>query len=62
MIVHDQHSLNGSHYRTNIISGVGHPRSNLIIPLMLYMVAYNIQGTGVVLLVPQDSANPIENG
>jgi hypothetical protein len=42
-------ALMGSHYRMDIISGVGHPRSDSIIPLVLCMVAYNIQGTGVVL-------------
>jgi hypothetical protein len=30
--------MNG-HYRTNIISGVGHPRSNLVVPLVLCTIA-----------------------
>jgi hypothetical protein len=39
----------GDHYKTDIISGVGHPRSNSVVPLALCMITYNIQGTGVVL-------------
>jgi hypothetical protein len=35
-------ALTGSHYKTNIISGVDHPRSGLVVPLVLCMVAYNI--------------------
>ena len=46
-------ALTGSHYRTDIISGVGHPRSNLVVLLMLCTVAYNIWGTSVVLHVPR---------
>ena len=34
--------LVGSHYRTYIINGVGHPRLDSIMPLILWMVAYNI--------------------
>jgi hypothetical protein len=55
-------ALTGSHYRTDIISGVGHLRSDLIVPLVLCTIAYNIWGIGVVLQVPRDSANPFENG
>ena len=54
-------ALMGSHYWMDIISGVGHSRSNSIMPLVLYTVAYNIRGTGVVLQVPRDRVNPIEN-
>jgi hypothetical protein len=43
------------HCRIDIISGVGHPRLDLIMPLMLCMVAYNICGTGIVLQVSRDS-------
>jgi hypothetical protein len=32
-------ALMGSHYRTNIISSVGHPKSDLVMPLVLYTVA-----------------------
>jgi hypothetical protein len=35
----------------NIISGVGHPRSDLVVSLVLCMVACNIWGTGIVLQV-----------
>ena len=54
-------ALMGGHYRTYIINGVGHPRSNSVVPLVLCTVAYNIWGTGVVLQVPQDSTNLVEN-
>jgi hypothetical protein len=46
---------------TYIISGVDHPSSDLIVPLVLWMVMYNIQDTGVVLQVPRDSVNPTKN-
>jgi hypothetical protein len=49
------------HHRTYIISGVGHPRSDLVVLLMICSVAYNIRGTDVVLHVPRDSANSTEN-
>ena len=42
-------TLTGGHYKINIISGVGHPRLDSVVLLLLCMVAYNIQGTGVVL-------------
>jgi hypothetical protein len=35
-------ALMGNHYRTNIISSVGHPRSDLVVPLVLCMIVYNI--------------------
>jgi hypothetical protein len=54
-------ALAGSHYRTNIISGVGHPRSDTVVPLVLCMVVYNIRGIDVVLQVPWDSTNPTRN-
>ena len=41
-------ALTVGYYRTNIISSVGHPQSNSVVPLMLCMVAYNIWSTGVV--------------
>jgi hypothetical protein len=55
-------ALMGSHYKTNIISSVGHPRSDLVVPLVLCMVVYNIWGIGVVLPVHRNSVNPAENG
>ena len=42
-------ALMDDHYMANIISYVGHPRSNLVMPLMLCMVAYNGRGTCIVL-------------
>jgi hypothetical protein len=44
-------ALTDGHYKTNIISDVGHPKSESIVPLVLYMVAYNIRGTGILLQV-----------
>jgi hypothetical protein len=32
------------HYRTNVISGVGHPRSNLVVLLVLCMVCCTMAG------------------
>jgi hypothetical protein len=55
----DSTALKGGHYRTDIISNVGHLRSHLVVPLVLYMVACNGWDTGIVLQVPRDSANPI---
>jgi hypothetical protein len=52
----------GGHYRTNIINRVGHLRLDLVVLLVLYIVAYNIWGTGVVLQVPRDNTNLAENG
>jgi hypothetical protein len=37
------------HYKTDIISGMGHPRSNSVVPLVLCTVAYNDWGTSIVL-------------
>jgi hypothetical protein len=54
--------LTGGHYRMDIISGISHPRSDSVMPLLLCTVTYNIQGTGVVLQVPQDSINPTRKG
>jgi hypothetical protein len=50
------------HYRMDIISSVGHLRSNLVKLLVLWTVAYNGRGTIIALSVPRDSANPVENG
>jgi hypothetical protein len=37
------------HYKMNIISSVGHPRSDSVVPLVLRMVMCNGWGTGIVL-------------
>jgi hypothetical protein len=44
-------ALTGGHYRTDINSGVGHPRSASVVPLVLCTVAYNIWGTSVIVQV-----------
>jgi hypothetical protein len=54
-------TLMGGHYKMNIISVMGHSRSDSIVPLVLCKVAYNIRSTGIVLQVPWDSANLVEN-
>jgi hypothetical protein len=54
-------TLMGGHYRTVIISNVDHPRSDSVVSLVLCTVACNNWGTGIVLQVPRDSANPAEN-
>jgi hypothetical protein len=51
-------ALMGSHYKTDIISNVGHPRSNLIMLLVLCMIACNGWDIGIILQVFQDNANP----
>ena len=53
--------LTGDHYKTDIISNVGHLSSDSVMSLVLCTVAYNIWGTDVVLQVPQGSANLTEN-
>ena len=55
-------ALMGNHHRMDIISGVGHPRLDVIVLLVLYTVAYNIRGTSVVLQIHRDSINPSEMG
>jgi hypothetical protein len=42
-------TLTGGHYRVDIISGVGHPNSDLVMLLVSCTVVYNIWGTDVVL-------------
>jgi hypothetical protein len=54
-------ALMGGHNKMDIIRGVGHLRSDSIVPLVLCMVKYNIWGTDVVLQVHRNSTNPIEN-
>ena len=41
-------TLIGSHYMIDIISGVGHPRLDLVVPLVLCMVACSVWDTGIV--------------
>jgi hypothetical protein len=55
-------ALNDGYYRTDIISGMGHLRLDLIMPLVLCMVACNGWGTRIVLQVPRDSASLVEKG
>ena len=55
-------TLMGGHYMTYIISGVAHSRSNLVVPLVLWTIAFNDWGTSTVFQIPLDSANPAENG
>jgi hypothetical protein len=55
-------ALTNCHYRMDIISGVGHLRSDSIVLLVLCTVAYNIRGTSIVLQVPQDNTNPTKKG
>jgi hypothetical protein len=50
------------HYRMDIISCMGNLRLDLVVTLVLCTVACNGWGTGIVLQVSQESANPIENG
>ena len=57
-----QSFLMDDHYKMDIISGVGHPRSNSIMPLVLCTVACNGWGIGIVLQVACDSTKPAENG
>jgi hypothetical protein len=54
-------ALTSGHYRMDIISGVGHPKSDSIVPLVLRTVTCNGWGTSIVLQVTQDSANLAEN-
>jgi hypothetical protein len=42
-------ALTSGHYRMDIISGMGHLRSDSVVLLVLCIVAYNIWRTGVVL-------------
>ena len=55
-------ALTNNHYRTYIISGIGHSRSDSVGLLVLWTTMYNIQGVGVLLQVPRDNTNPVENG
>jgi hypothetical protein len=50
------------HYRMDIISGVGHPRSNSVVLLVLCTIVCNGWDTNIILQVPRDNTNPTENG
>jgi hypothetical protein len=50
------------HYKMDIISGVGHLRSDSVMPLVLYKVVCNGWGTNIVLQVPRDNTNLDEKG
>jgi hypothetical protein len=53
--------LMGGHYKTDIISGVGHLRSDLVMLLVLCTIACNGWGIDIVLQVLRDNTNPAEN-
>jgi hypothetical protein len=55
-------ALMGGHDRTDFISGVGYPRLDSVVLLVLCMVVCNGWGTSIVLQVPRDNANPTEIG
>ena len=55
-------ALKGGHYRTDVISGVGHPNSDSVVPLVLCMVVYNGWGTGIVLQVPRTVLTLLRKG
>ena len=55
-------ALTGGHYITNIISSVGQPRLDSVVPLVICTVVYNIQGTSVVLQVLRNNDNPVGKG
>ena len=46
------------HYRTDITSGVGHPRSNSVMPLMLCMVAVQWLGHRHCIIGPSGQHQP----
>ena len=48
------------HYKTYIISGMRHSRSDSVVPLVLCMIACNGWGTDIILQVPRESPNPVE--
>ena len=55
-------AIMGGHYKTKIISSVGHPSSDSGEQLVLFTVVFNGWGIDIVLQVPRDSANLAENG
>jgi hypothetical protein len=40
------------YYKTDIISSMGQPRSDSVVPLVLCTMACNIKGTDIVLQIP----------
>ena len=55
-------TLMGDHYRMDIISGVGHPRSDSVMLLVLCVVACNGWGTGIELQVPRIALTLLRRG
>ena len=55
-------ALTGGHYKMDVISGVGHPRLDSVVPLVLRTAVCNGQGTDIVLQIPRDSVNPTKKG
>jgi hypothetical protein len=53
--------LGSSHYKMYIISSVGHPKSDSIMLLVLWTIAYNGQGTNIVLQVPRNKNKILSN-
>jgi hypothetical protein len=50
------------YYMMDIISSVGHPKSDSVMSLVLCIVTCNGYGTGIVLQVSREYTNPVENG
>jgi hypothetical protein len=51
------------YYKTDVISGVGHRRSDSIVLLVVHTVrCANGWDTGIVLQVPRDSVKPDKKG
>ena len=48
--------------KMDIISGVGHPKLDSVVLLVLCTVTCNGWGTGIVLQASWDSTNPVEKG
>ena len=54
-------AIKGGHYRIDIISGVGHSMSDLVVLLMLCMTTCNGWDIDIIVQIPRDSANLAEN-
>jgi hypothetical protein len=52
-------TLKGDHYKMDIISSMGQPRSDSVVPLVLCMIVCNGCGTGIALQVSWDSTIPV---
>jgi hypothetical protein len=62
MVVHGQCNLMDGHYGMDIINGVCHSKSNLVMPLVLCIVACNDWGIGIVLQVPETTPTLLRMG